>query len=84
MYIFFAGGIMIVVSATKFRNNLFDLLARVSKGETITIQRNGEDVAKLMPPKKENWQDKMSVKARLLVSSNEAFSPLEDIWEDDL
>jgi prevent-host-death family protein len=80
----YTGGVMIVVSATKLRNNLFDFLARVSKGETITIQRNGEDVAIVVPPKKENWQDKMSVKAKLLVSPKEAFSPLEDIWEDYL
>ena len=73
---------MIVVSATKLRNNLFEFLARVSKGETITVQRNGEDVAVVVPAKKENWRDKKKTKARLLVSPDKAFAPMDDIWED--
>lgn len=80
----FAGGVMTVVSATKLRNNLFEFLARVSKGETITIRRNGEDVGMIVPAKKVDWQDNMTVKAKLLVPPDQAFSPMDDIWEDYL
>lgn len=82
MYMTFAGGVMTVVSATKLRNHLFEFLAMVSKGETITIQRNGEDVGIIVPARKEDWQDKMTVKAKLLVPSDQAFSPMDDLWED--
>lgn len=70
---------MVVVSATKLRNNLFEYLAKVSKGETITIQRNGKEVAMVVPPQKKDWRDKMRSKVKLLVLPDEAFVPMEDI-----
>ena len=75
---------MIVVSATKLRSNLFEYLAKVSKGETITIQRNGKEVARVVPPQKEDWRDKMRKKVKLLVPPDEAFAPMEDVWENYL
>lgn len=75
---------MIVVSATKLRNNLFEYLVKVSKGETITIQRNGENVALVVPPPKKDWRDKMRTKVKLLTTPEEAFAPMEDIWENYL
>jgi prevent-host-death family protein len=41
---------MIKVTATKFRNNLFGYLDKVAKGETIAIQRNKQEVARLVSP----------------------------------
>ncbi|MFQ5604605.1 MAG: type II toxin-antitoxin system Phd/YefM family antitoxin [bacterium] len=38
---------MIKVSATKLRKHLFDYLDRAAAGETIVIQRNNEEVARL-------------------------------------
>ena len=73
---------MITITATKLRNNLFEFLARVSKGETISVQRNGEEVARIIPAKKKDWRDNVSTRARLLVPADEAFAPMEDIWED--
>ena len=75
---------MIVLSATKLRNNLFEYLAKVSKGETLTIQRNGKDVALVVPPQKKDWRDKMRTKVKLLVPPDKAFAPMEDLWEDYL
>ena len=72
---------MTTVSATKLRNNLFDYLSRVSKGETITIKRNGKDIAVVFPTKKEDWRDKMRGKVKILVPTDEAFAPLEEAWE---
>ena len=73
---------MIQVSATKLRTNLFDYLNRASDGETIIIQRNNQDVARIIPTCKINWREKMSIKPELLVSSEELIKPIEDIWEE--
>lgn len=76
------GGVMIAVSATKLRNNLFEYLGRVSKGETIAIQRNGQQVAVIVPSKKENWRERITKKMKLMVPADEVLAPMEDIWED--
>ena len=73
---------MILVSATKLRNNLFEYLDKTSKGEIIIIQRNNEEVARLVPARKVNWRDKMIVKLKILVEPEEHVKPLEDIWEE--
>jgi len=73
---------MIFVSATKLRNNLFEYLDKISKGETVIIQRNNEEVARMVPIHKVNWRDKMSVKPRMTVAPEEFIKPLEDIWEE--
>ncbi len=75
---------MIVVSATKLRNNLFEFLEKVFEGETIAVQRNGENVAVVIPPQKKDWRDKMRTKVKLMVPPDEAFTPMEDIWEEYL
>jgi prevent-host-death family protein len=75
---------MIVVSATKLRNNLFEFLAKVSEGESIVIQRNGESVAMVVPPRKEDWRDKMRTKVKFRVPPEEVFAPMKDIWEEYL
>ncbi len=73
---------MILVSATKLRNNLFEYLDKTAKGEIIIIQRNNEEVARLVPAHKVNWRNKMGVKLRILVEPEELIKPLEDIWEE--
>jgi prevent-host-death family protein len=73
---------MILVSATKLRNNLFKYLDKTSKGEIIIIQRNNEEVARLVPAHKINWRDKMDVKLKILVKPEELIKPLEGIWEE--
>ena len=73
---------MILVSATKLRNNLFEYLDKTSKGEIIIIQRNNEEVARLVPARRVNWRDKMGVKLKILVEPEELIKPLEDIWEE--
>ncbi|MCU0287389.1 MAG: type II toxin-antitoxin system prevent-host-death family antitoxin [Acidobacteria bacterium] len=73
---------MIEVTATKLRNNLFEFLAQISKGEIIVIQRNGENVALMVPPKKEDWRNKIRSKIKFLTPPSLAFKPLEDVWED--
>ena len=73
---------MIKVSATKFRNNLFKYLNKVSEGETIVIQRKNQDVAKLISPPKGDWRDNMKAQPKLLVSPEQIIQPLEDIWEE--
>jgi prevent-host-death family protein len=73
---------MITISATKLRNNLFDYLDKIAEGETIVIQRNNRNIARLLPLHQSNWRNSMSIKPKLLVSSDELIKPIEDIWED--
>ena len=72
---------MIKVSATKLRNNLFEYLNKVANGETIIIQRNNQEVARLVSAPKADWRENMKVQPKLLVSPEEIIKPLEDIWE---
>lgn len=73
---------MLKVSATKLRNNLFDYLDKAAKGETIVIQRNNQEVARLVPTEQANWRERMTIIPELLVSPEELVKPVEDIWEE--
>ncbi len=53
-----------------------------SKGETIIIQRNNKEVARLIPTRQANWRDKMTIKPKIMVSQEELIKPIEDIWEN--
>jgi prevent-host-death family protein len=78
------GGAMIKVSATKLRNHLFDYLDKAAAGETIIIQRNKQEVARLVPTQPENWRERMTIIPQLLVTPEELIQPVEDIWADYL
>ena len=73
---------MIKVSVTKLRNNLFDYLNKASKGETVIIQRNKEEVARLVPTHQTDWRDRMTIKPQIIVEPEDLIKPVEDIWED--
>lgn len=73
---------MIKVSATNLRNNLFDYLDKAAGGETIIIQRNNKEVARLVSTNPINWREKMTVKPKVLVPPGKLIEPMDDIWED--
>lgn len=73
---------MIKVSATKLRNHIFDYLNKAAEGETIIIERNNREVARLIPTQQQNWRDHMSNTPQLLVSPEEFIKPMTDIWEE--
>ena len=73
---------MIKVSATKFRNNMFDYLHKVEEGEIIAIERNNKEVARLIPSVQADWRSRMTHQPELLVSPEELIEPLDDIWKD--
>jgi prevent-host-death family protein len=73
---------MIRVSATKLRNNLFDYLDKAAAGETIIIQRNNQEVARLVAIKPGDWREKIKLTPKLLVAPEELIKPLDDIWAD--
>jgi antitoxin (DNA-binding transcriptional repressor) of toxin-antitoxin stability system len=54
----------------------------VAQGETIVIQRNKQEVARLVSVPKNDWRDNMKVQPKVLVSPEDLIKPLEDIWED--
>jgi len=70
------------VSATKLRNNLFEYLDRAAAGETVVIERNNQEVARLVPTRRQNWRDKMKIKPKFLVPPEELIEPIDDIWEE--
>ena len=73
---------MIKVSATKLRNDLFNYLNKAAEGETIIVQRNHREVARLVPMQRVNWRDLMNIKPKLLTPPEEFLKPVEDVWED--
>ncbi len=73
---------MIKVSATKLRNHLFEYLNKVSSGETVIIQRNKQEVARLVSPPKTDWRDTMKAQPKLNVPAEEIIQPMDDIWEE--
>ena len=72
---------MIKVSATKFRQNLFEYLDKVSSGKTILIERNHEEVARILPIKKLDWRKKMSIQVQINASPEELIETFEE-WEE--
>lgn len=74
---------MLTVSATKFRSHLFDYLDKASEGETVIIQRNNQEVARLVPIKHVNWRKKMHVTPELLVDPETLMQPIEEMWDGD-
>ncbi|KAA3610745.1 MAG: type II toxin-antitoxin system Phd/YefM family antitoxin [Calditrichaeota bacterium] len=75
---------MITISVTNFRNNMFTYLEKIEAGETIILERNKKEVARLVPSKQTNWRERMSSKPEILVSAEKLIEPIEDIWEDYL
>ncbi|MBT4504627.1 MAG: type II toxin-antitoxin system prevent-host-death family antitoxin [Gemmatimonadetes bacterium] len=73
---------MIKVSASKLRKDLFEYLDRVLAGETVVIERNKREVARLVPTRQLNWRDKMSNAPKLLVPPEDLIEPIDDIWEE--
>ncbi len=66
-------------AGTKLRNKLFDYLDKTAEGETVVIQRNNQEVARLVPIGQMNWRDKMKIKPKLLTSPEEFIKPIKEI-----
>lgn len=73
---------MLTVSATNLRNDLFNYLDKVELGEIVVIQRNNQEIARLVPTTQGNWRDRMTTQVRLLVMPEELIQPLDDVWEE--
>lgn len=73
---------MLTVSATKLRNDLFTYLDKVESGEVVVIQRNNQEIARLIPTVQGNWREKMTVNIRLLVPATELSQPIQEMWEE--
>ncbi len=75
---------MVKITATKLRNNLFEYLDRIEAGETIIIERNSREVARLVPARQPDWRDKMKTKAEILMPPDDLVKPVDDIWEEHI
>jgi prevent-host-death family protein len=73
---------MITVSVTQLRKDLFSYLDKVESGEVIVIERNNQEVARLVPTAQVNWRRKMAVKVRPLVAPEELIQPVDDVWDE--
>jgi len=73
---------MRTTTTTDLRKHLFSLLDAVEQGETVSVTRGGRVVARLCPAEAGDWRARMTRKPRLLVPPDEAFAPMDDLWED--
>ena len=53
-----------------------------SKQSPYPSRGSGEKPEVKVHGKKENWQERMKIKPKLLVPIEDAFAPMDDIWED--
>ncbi len=75
---------MLKVSATKLRTHLFEYLDKVVDGETIIIERNKQEIARIAATRLRDWREGMTIKPQILVSPEELIKPLDDLWEEYL
>ena len=73
---------MLTVSVSHFRQHLFQYLDQVAAGETIVIQRNQREVARLVGPIPQDWRKSLTDQPKLLVDPEELLQPLaDDLWQ---
>jgi len=72
---------MLTMTASQLRKELFHALDRVSQGETVEVRWKGAKVAHLTPASRGDWREGMGEQPRLACSPEEAFAPLDDLWE---
>lgn len=75
---------MQAVNVTALRAGLFGILDQVRRGEVVVVERRGRVVAKIVPAEATNWREGVAIRPRLLVPVEEAFAPLDDLWQDTL
>ena len=73
---------MLTVSAANLRKDLFSYLDKVESGEIVVVQRNNQEIARLVPTTQGNWRDRMTTQVRMLVTPEEMIQPMEDVWEE--
>lgn len=69
------------ITATQLRTNLFEVLNKVTKGHVVNIELNGKEIGQIIPMPKKDWRTAIKTEARLLKNADDAFAPLDDIWE---
>ncbi len=74
--------IMLHITATSLRGNIFSILKKVESGEQVVVTHNKRPVACLQPVIKKDWRDKITQKPTLCVPPDEILKPVEDTWED--
>ena len=73
---------MVTMTASQLRKELFTALRLVSGGEPVTVKWKGQEVARLMPVPSSDWRESVRDKPRLLVPPDEAFAPMDDVWQE--
>ena len=73
---------MVTMTASQLRRELFTALRIVSDGEPVSVNWRGREVARLMPAPSSDWRDSVRQQPRLQTSPEEAFAPLDDVWQE--
>ena len=72
---------MHTVNVSALRTGLFAVLDQVQRGDVVVVKNRGKIVAKIVPAEATNWREGVTVKTRLLVAADQAFAPMDDLWE---
>ena len=73
---------MIIVSTTQLKKHLFEYLDKVSAEETLVIQHNNQNIARLIPEKHMDWRAAMIHSLKLNETADKLLQPLTDIWNE--
>ena len=72
---------MVTMTASQLRRELYTALRIDSDGEPVSVNRRGREVARLMPAPSSDWRDTVRQQPRLQTSPEEAFAPMDDVWQ---
>jgi len=73
---------MLTVTATTLRNNIFEYLGKVKRGETVTVILNKKEAARLVPVHRGDWRDGcLQQEIELNCSPDELMAPMDEVWE---
>jgi antitoxin (DNA-binding transcriptional repressor) of toxin-antitoxin stability system len=67
---------MLKVTVTAFSKNVFGYLNKVAAGKTVAVLRNRREIARLVPPARRDWRERVSVKPLPLVPAEELMAPM--------
>lgn len=85
MYFYVMYMYIMKATATHLRNHLFEVLDHVQKGESVTIELKGKTVGQIIPLRKADWREKITIKVRKKKGTiRQTFAPLRDVWENHL
>ncbi|MGK5093679.1 type II toxin-antitoxin system Phd/YefM family antitoxin [Deltaproteobacteria bacterium TL4] len=72
---------METITISTLRKNLFEYVEKAERGHVILITHKGKETVKLVPVQDTHWRNQRKHKVELKVPAQEAFAPMEDVFE---